>query len=297
MILWGVVLIVAIAVGIGLFLASRPPAEQLQGEVEAEEINVATKALARVETLNVDEGDHVTKGQLLATLSAPEIDNGRQQAQAALDSARALQSLTIEGARSEDVADRLFAEGVIAAQRRDEAHAARDSTARAAQAAKSQYDKVTAGVRPQNRAIADAQVRAAAAATGTADTLKAETRLVAPIDGEVSRRLLRTGEIVSPILPAYQLVDIAHPWVTLNVREDDYKGMATGRELTGHVPALGRDVRFRVSHVAAQGSFATWRATRQSRGYDVRAFEVKLKPVAPVPGLRPGMSVLFDWPQ
>ena len=187
MILWGVVLIVAIAVGIGLFLASRPPAEQLQGEVEAEEINVATKALARVETLNVDEGDHVTKGQLLATLSAPEIDNGRQQAQAALDSARALQSLTIEGARSEDVAsvrstwlaaqatadlaavssrraDRLFAEGVIAAQRRDEAHAARDSTARAAQAAKSQYDKVTAGVRPQNRAIADAQVRAAAAA-------------------------------------------------------------------------------------------------------------------------------------
>lgn len=45
------------------------------------------------------------------------------------------------------------------------------------------------------------------------------------------------------------------------------------------------------------GQLRHWRATRQSRGYDVRAFAVKLKPVTPVAGLRPGMSVLFDWPQ
>lgn len=318
--LWGGLVLVAVLIGIGLWLASRPAPEPLQGEVEAEEINIATKTLARVDHLRVDEGDRIRQGQVLATLSAPEVANGRQQAQAALDSARALQSIAVEGARGEDVAsvratwlaaqatadlaatssrraDRLFAEGVIAAQRRDEAHAARDSSARAAQAAKAQYDKVVAGVRPQNRAIADAQVRAATAATATADALLRETKLVSPIDGEVSRRLLRDGEIVSPILPAFQVIDIDHPWVTLNVREDDYRGMAMGRELVGHVPALDRDVRFRVAHVAAQGSFATWRATRQSRGYDVRAFAVKLKPVTPVAGLRPGMSVLFDWPQ
>ncbi|MET4897824.1 efflux RND transporter periplasmic adaptor subunit [Sphingomonadaceae bacterium jetA1] len=318
--LWIGLLVVAIAIGVGLWLASRPPAEQLQGQVEADEINVATKTLARVDTLLVNEGDRVRAGQVLATLSAPEIVNGRQQAVAALDSARALESLAVEGARPEDReslrsvwlaaqatadlaqvssrrADRLYAEGVIAEQRRDEAHAARDSTARAAQAAKAQYDKALAGLRPQNRAIAAAQVRAASAATATADALVRETRLVSPIGGEVSRRLLNPGEIVSPILPAFQVIDIDHPHVTLNIREDDYRGMAMGRTLTGHVPALGRDLAFRVTRIAPQGSFATWRATRQSRGYDVRAFAITLTPTAGAAGLRPGMSVLFDWPR
>lgn len=318
--LWIGLAVVAVLIAIGLWLASRPPAEQLQGEVEAEEINVATKTLARVDKLMVDEGGRVRRGQVLATLSAPEIANGQAQAEAALDTARALQSLTEEGARAEDVAsiratwlaaqatadlaavssrraDRLFAEGVIAAQRRDEARAARDSSARAAQAAKAQYDKALAGPRPQSRAVAAAQVRAAAAATGTADALMKETQLVSPVDGEVARRLLRAGEIVSPILPAFQVIEIDDPHVTLNVREDDYRGMRVGRTLTGRVPALGRDLSFRVSKVAPQGRFATWRATRQSRGYDVRAFAITLKPAARVEGLRPGMSVLFDWPQ
>ena len=318
--LWIGLLLVILLVTIGLWLASRPAPEQLQGEIEADEVNVATKALARVETLLADEGDRVTRGQVLARLSAPEIDNGSLQAQAALDSARALQSVAAEGARSEDVAsvratwlaaqatadlgavsarraERLYAEGVIAAQRRDEAVAARKSSQRAAEAAKAQYDKAIAGVRPQNRAVADAQVRAAAAGASTAAALQRETNLVSPIAGEVARRLLRPGEIVSPILPAFQIIDVDHPWVTLNVREDDYRGMKMGRTLTGRVPALKRDVVFRVAHVAPQGSFATWRATRQSRSYDVRAFAVKLTPTARVPGLRPGMSVLFDWPQ
>ena len=83
----------------------------------------------------------------------------------------------------------------------------------------------------------------------------------------------------------------------LNVQESQYAGMTKGKVLIGRVPALDRSIRFRIQHISPQGSFATWRATRQSSGYDVRAFEVKLVPVDRVPQLRPGMSVLFDWPQ
>lgn len=320
LLLWGGLLLVALLLAVGLWLAGRPAAARLQGEVEADEVNVATKTLSRVDRLLVAEGDSVRRGQLLAELSAPEVDNGARQAQAALASARALQSLAEEGARREDIeslranwqaaqatadlaavsagrAERLFAQGVIAAQRRDEAVAARVSSARIAEAAKAQYAKALAGARPQNRAVAAAQVEAAAAGVSTAAALQQETRLLAPIDGEVARLLVREGEIVSPVLPALQLIEIARPRVLLTVREDDYQGLKVGRELVGEVPALGGRHRFRVTHVSPQGSFATWRATRQSRGYDVRAFEVKLLPVQPVEGLRPGMSVLFDWPQ
>jgi HlyD family secretion protein len=65
--------------------------------------------------------------------------------------------------------------------------------------------------------------------------------------------------------------------------------------ISGTVPALGdKRVDFRVYFVNPAGDYATWRATRQSSGYDIKSFEVRARPVAATPDLRPGMSVLFD---
>ncbi len=309
---------VIILIVVGLWLASRPAPEQLQGMVDADEVNVATKALARVDRLIAQEGQRVAKGTLLATLSSPEIAGGQAQAQGALDAARAVASETNEGARSEDIASvrstwqaaqaaadlaavtsrrtaNLYAQGVVAAQRRDEAAAARDSSARNAEAARQQYLKALAGARPQNKAAANAQVRIAEAAVRTATALGQETRLLSPIDGEIARKLVQPGEVVSPVIPAYQVIDIDHPWVALNLREDRYHGLTVGSVLHGHIPALQRDADFKVYLIAPRGDFATWRATREASGYDVRTFEVRLHPLSPIPKLRPGMSVLFDW--
>ena len=315
----GVAVLAAIAVG--LWLASRPPPDQIQGMVDAHEVNVATKALARADRLLAEEGDRVRPGQLLATLSSPEISGGEQQAQGALQNAQALASMAQNGPRSQDIAaaraawmaavaaanlaqvssrraDALFAEGVFAAQRRDEAHAARDSSARQAEAARQEYNKALAGTRYEEKDAAAAQVSIARAGLNTARSISnKETRLVAPITGEISHKLVEPGEVVGPSIPAYQIVEIDRPWVSINVRENQYRGVRMGRVLTGKVPALGVNERFKVYFINPQGDFATWRATRESRGYDVRAFEVRLRPVQPIRGLRPGMSVLFPWPQ
>ncbi|AGH48216.1 multidrug resistance efflux pump [Sphingomonas sp. MM-1] len=314
-------LIVALALAVGLWFASRPAPPQLQGMVDADQVNVATKALARVEKLIAEEGQTVKAGALLATLTSPEIDAGRRQAEGALASARALEAMANEGNRAEDVralrsvwqsaqaaaglaavtarrADNLFAEGVIAAQRRDEAHAARDASAAQAEAARQQYLKAASGTRAEEKDVARAQVEVAAAGVSTAEALQAETKLIAPIGGEISKKLAEAGEIVGPAVPIYQIIDTAHPWVAVNVRENDYKGIAPGLEMRGDIPALKlKGVPFTVYHIDPQGDFATWRATRQSSGFDIRSFEVKLRPTRPVAGLRPGMSVLFAWPR
>ena len=315
----GIAVLAAIAVG--LWLASRPPPDEIQGMVDAHEVNVATKALSRADRLLAEEGDRVHPGQLLATLSSPEIAGGEEQAQGALQNAQALASMAQNGPRSQDIAasraawmaavasanlaqvssrraDALFAEGVFAAQRRDEAHAARDSSARMAEAARQEYNKAVAGTRSEEKEAAAAQVSIARAGLNTARTISnKETRLVAPIAGEISHKLVQPGEVVGPSVPAYQIVEIDRPWVSINLREDQYRGVSMGRELSGKIPALGVRSRFRVYFINPQGDFATWRATRASRGYDVRAFEVRLRPVRPIRGLRPGMSVLFPWPQ
>jgi len=319
-IIGAVVAAVLIFVIVGLVLAARPAPPQVQGTVEAETFTVATKAPSRVERLLVAEGDWVTEGQLLAVLSSPEVNARDTQAHAALQSAEALQDMSRAGARSEDLrsleaiwrsteavsqlaaqtarrSENLFAEGVISAQRRDEAVAARAATAAQSEAARQQYLKAVAGLRSEEKTIADAQVAAARAGVSATQSLEAETRMLSPTKGEVATRSANPGELVLIGVPVFTIVDLDHVWVSMTLREDQFKGLKMGASVRGDIPALGRtNVAFRISFISPEGDFATWRATRQSRGYDVRSFRVHATPVAPVEGLRPGMSVLFDWP-
>lgn len=313
------VIALLIFIAVGLFLASRPAAEQVQGMVEAETYTVTTKVPSRVERFLVEAGQTVTAGQELALMSSPELEAKSTQAQALLQSTQAIQSMSREGARTEDVAtvesiyrasqatarlaeqtarraETLFAEGVISAQRRDEAVAARNATAAQTEAARQQYLKAQTGTRPQERAIADANVSGARAAVAETESLQGETRLIAPEGGEVSQRFYNVGELVLTGVPVFVIVDTANPWVAFSVREDQFRDLKIGSTVRGDIPALNlSNVAFRVTAISPQGEFATYRSTRQSSGYDVRSFQVKAKPVNAVQGMRPGMSVLFNW--
>jgi HlyD family secretion protein len=159
-----------------------------------------------------------------------------------------------------------------------------------------QYLKTLAGTRPQEKSVADANVQGARAAVAEVESLQGETRLLAPHNGEVAERFANVGELVLTGVPVFTIVDIGDPWVAFSVREDQFRDLKIGVIVHGDVPALGvTNAAFRITAINPQGEFATWRSTRQSSGYDVRSFQVKAKPVRAVNGLRPGMSVLFDW--
>lgn len=313
---------VAVFIGIGLWLAYKPVPDQLQGMVDAEQFTIATKVpLSRVEKLLVQSGQQVKEGQELVVLASPELDARRDQAAGVLAGAQAVQARTLAGSRPENVETlratsgsaqaalglaektytrirNLHAEGVVSTQRLDEALAARDAAAGQARAAEQQYLRAVRGVPQEDKDAVAAQVEVAKAGLQAVEDLQRETTLTAPADGEISHSMVRPGEVVALGFPILTLVDVGHPWVSLNVRENQLHGLAAGKELVGSVPALdGRKLRFKVHTISAQGEFATWRATRQSTGFDVRSFEVRLHPVDAVKQLRPGMSVLFDWPQ
>ena len=320
---WAMAMAVGIALllAIGLWLAYRPAPDQIQGMVDAHEVRIASKVTGRIAAFHVEEGQAVRAGQLLYTIDSPEVAARSQQAGGALASAEAMESKARSGTRPEDIraaeaqwrraqaaadlarttyqrTQRLFDEGVLAGQKRDEARTNAIASEEAAKAARAQYDQALAGARREDQAAAGGQVEQARGAVAEVEAAAVETRVTAPMAGEIGRRLAQPGELVPQGFPVFVLTDTAHPWVTLNVREDQLRGLARGTEITGRVPALGdRSVRFRVAYLAPAGDFATWRATRQSSGFDIKSFEVRVRPVAPVSGLRPGMTVLFDWPQ
>lgn len=315
-----IALVLAIVVVIGLWLAWRTPAEQLQGMADADTINVAAKITARLAELKVREGDRVTAGQVLFVLDSPEVAAKEQQAQGALEAARAVADKADEGARSEDIraaqanwkraeagatladatyqrVQNLFNEGVMTRQKRDEALAQARSSRELSNAARAQYDQALAGARDQDKRAAQGQVRQAQGAVAEVDAARDEVNGRAPMAGEINKRMSDIGELVPAGYPVFTLVDIDRMWVSVNLRESQMRGLKVGTRLRGNVPALDRHAEFEVYFINPAGDYATWRATRQSSGYDVRSFEIRLRPVAPIEGFRPGMSVLFGWPQ
>ena len=317
----GFILFLVAMVALGLWLAYKPEKQQIQGMVEAKTINVSTKIPSRVEQLFAHEGDQVKKGQVLGTLTSPAILAKQEQALGVLQSAKALEQTALRGSQQENIdalkanwqsaqaqahlaqvtfqrADNLLKEGVISRQRRDEAQAAKLSATQLAEAARQQYLRAERGSTNEQLSSAQAQVKIAQAGVFEANALNEEMQLIAPDDGEVSESFANVGELVAAGIPLYTLVDLKNQWVSINLREDQFNQLTLGSILHGDIPALNQsNIAFKVSHIAAQGTFASWKPTRQSSGYDVRTFEIKLKPIQPIANLHPGMSVLFAWPQ
>lgn len=302
----------------GWFLI-KPPPLIVQGEVEATQVQVASKIFGRIESLATREGEIVKKGQLLATIESPEIRAKMKQAEAAQKAAGAQREKAFKGTRSEEIRmalnmwqrakagaeltqktyeriRNLHRDGVVPAQKLDEAEAQWKGAQRAEKAAKATYDMALAGARKEDRATASALAEQASGALAEVEAYLEETRLLAPIDGEVADIIPETGELISPGYPIVTLVDLRDVWVTFNLREDLLSKIRMGSLLPVLFPALGnREINFKVNYITALGDFASWRATKATGDFDLKTFEVRAIPVRPVEGLRPGMSAVVDW--
>ena len=307
---------VVIVVGlIGFFLLDRSP-DIIQGEVEVSEYRISSKVPGRILELRVNEGDYVHVGDTLAILDAPEVQAKKTQAQSAEDAAAALSDMAQAGARQEQVSgayqlwqqakagleiaqktyervQRLYDEGVMTAQKRDEAFASYKALQAQEKAAKSQYDMAVNGARQQEKRAAQAQVNRARGAVQEVQSYIRETVQVSNVEGEVSSIYPKVGELIgtgSPIMSISVMNDL---WGTFNVREDKLNGMKIGDTFTAFAPAFNKELKMKVFYIMDQGSFAVWKATKANGQYDLKTFEVKARPEEVFEGLRPGMSLII----
>lgn len=311
-------LIVLVIMGISQLqqFATQPREQFLQGQMEARRVLVAGKVPGRIERLLVHEGDVVQKDSLIAVLSSPEIEAKKIQAQGALGAAKAQASKARNGARSEDItalkamADRaqeaatlakntynrvqkLYNEGVLPLQKRDEAETQMKASQSAADAARAQYNQAVAGARSEDKAAANALVLQAKGANAEVDAYLEETKIRTPITGEVSLKLAEEGEVVGSGMPIIAVTDLNDSWAVFHLREDYLKNVSKGKKFYLQVPALDKTVEMVVSYIASVGDYATWRSSKESSGFDLKTFEVRLRPTHKVENLRPGMSVLL----
>jgi len=188
---------------------------------------------------------------------------------------------------------RLFDEGVMSAQKRDEAYASYKAMEAQMKAAQSQYDMARNGARHEDKMAAAAQVGRARGAVSEVSSYIRETVQIAQAEGEVMDIYPKQGELVGTGSPIMTIAIMKDLWGTFNVREDQLNGLAMGKTFTAFVPAFNKDIQMKVYYMKDQGSYATWKATKANGQYDLKTFEVKARPVEKMDGLRPGMSLVI----
>ena len=311
----GFIAVVIIVALIG-FLALDRDADIIQGQVEVTEYRVSSKVPGRILELRVNEGDYVRAGDTLAILDAPEVRAKMEQARSAESAAAALELKAQNGARKEQIQgaysvlqqakagyeiaeksyqriQRLYDEGVMSAQKRDEVYANYKAMEAQMKAAQSQYDMAVNGARMEDKLAAAAQVGRAKGAVQEVNSYIHETVQIAQKEGEVANIYPKVGELVGTGSPIMSIAVMDDMWGTFNVREDQLNGMKVGSEFTAFVPAFNKEIKMKVYYLKDQGSYAVWKATKSNGQYDLKTFEVKARPVEKLDGLRPGMSLII----
>jgi HlyD family secretion protein len=306
------------AAGVGAYWLSRPePIPPVIGVVRTTEVRIAPEVAGQLATIKVEKGDRVRAGDVVAELSAEELAASVGQARAALAAATADRNNVYAGVRAEQIAS-LAAEIAKAKSRstyaeqqrtrtsfltaRDAAsqqaldQAENDAASARADVAEAQanHDAAVAGPTKEERAIADAQVKAAASALAVLERQLDKTILRAPADGVVSVIVAEVGENIHAGQPVLVIEAAGKQWLSFNAREDLLRGLTVGSKVDVLQAGTREPTPALVTELRPLGTFATWQAERAVGDHDRNTLRLRLDLQGNATGFEPGMTVWIN---
>ncbi len=312
-----VVVLVVLAVAVAGFLFMNKPDDFIEGQAEGTTVRISGKLPGRIVDFYVQEGDSVHAGDTLVCIHSAVVEAQLTQAEAMQDVARAQNRKVDAGTRKQIIQsaydiwqqakaavditqktynrmERLYGEGVMSEQKRDEAKAAYDAAVAGAAAAESQYRLAVAGAQKEDKESTAAMVSAAHGGVEQVQAVLDDAYLTAPFDGTIDQIYPEVGELVAMGAPIMNLLRTDKRWITFNVREELLNDLTMGKKINVMVPALGmKDIEVEIYFIRDMGSYATWRSTKATGEWDSRTFQIKARPTQKVEGLRPGMSIIY----
>ena len=275
------------------------PATAASGTIECDEIHVASRYGGRVETLFAREGDSLTNGQLIAELSAPELHAQRAEAAATLADLEA-------GARKEELAAaksewesaiaelelaqneakralELFRTATISEIERDRAASHATALEKMVAAAKSRYEVLTAGTRPD-------RIEQARATLHRIDTHLAELRVTAPTNCVLEVLSVKIGDVAAPNRELATLLLAQHLWIRVYVAQPQLGKLKLGQTVEVRADAFpAKSFRGEIEQISRSAEF-TPRNVQTTEERVKRVFGVKVRLRNDSDELRPGMT-------
>jgi HlyD family secretion protein len=275
----------------------------LYGNVDLRQIELPFNGNERISAVLVQEGDHVTQGQLLARLDtsrlAPQVAKAEAdlaaqtqsvdrlhhgnrpeeiaQARANLDAAAA----DAENARAQFTRLRALSDSssgrAVSRQDMDTAKAALDSAEARLAVNRKALALELAGPRKEDVAQGEAQLRGDLAQLALVQQQLKDAELLAPQNAVVRSRIVEPGEIASPQKAAFTLAITDPKWVRVYVTETDLGAVREGLTASVTVDAFrGRDFAGWVGFISPVAEFTPKSVEtselRSSLVYEVRVF-------------------------
>ena len=247
------------------------------GRLEATEVDVAAKYPGRLATVTVNEGDEVTAGQVVATISSPETEAQLRAAQAQLLKAKQAlaEAIALIAQRNSDLTTArndfergkaLVGQGWLTQQVFDQRRNRFEAAEATYAAAEAQRDQ------------AESQIKSAQATVEQLQSVLVDLVLVSPRSGRVQYRLARAGEVVAAGQRVLTILDLQDVYMTIYLPAD-----VAGKLM------LGDEARIIARSISRNTSFpppsASWRPTpslrpralRRRRSGEKLMFRVKLQ--------------------
>lgn len=293
-------------------LAENRAALTVTGTIEAKTIVASFKVPGRIESISVQEGDAVTKGEELAVLDKRELEAKLRQAQGAREAAEGQVSqagiaISLTGQQIEAKVEQAKAvlskaqvgvtnaeqqlervhklqEGGAASQSMaDQAQNAYDAAVQDLEAARGQLNEsITARLQVQ---VAESQYKAATGLYQQADGSLAEAEayvdnavLKAPYSGYITDQFLEEGEMLNAGTPVFEITDLEHTFVKVFIDETKIGRVQIGQEAQISLDAYpGQVFKGKVVWINDAGQFAVKKAISEQYSHDIRSFEVKIE--------------------
>jgi HlyD family secretion protein len=246
------------------------------GRIEATQVDVSAKYPGRLATLTVDEGDEVTAGQQVATISSPETEAQLRSAQAQVlktRQAKAEAIALIAQRDSELTFSRTdYERGKTLLQKGDIAQQVVDQRRNRFEAAEAGYVAANA-----QRDQAESSIKSAESEVERLQSILVDLVLVSPRSGRVQYRLARAGEVVSGGQRILTVLDLNDVYMTIYLPAEQAGRLTIGDQARTILDPIPQYVLPNtVSFVATEAQF-TPKSVETTEEREKLMFRVKLQ--------------------
>ena len=274
---------------------------QIQGKIENEQIAVVSKIPGKIIKIFVKEGDLVKKGDTLAILDIPEVDAKKNQAEAAVTSAKAQYNMAVKGATENQIKQleakkqglkeqyqfaqksikrlsNMLQDSLVSQQTYDEAFAKYEGAQAQYNAVVAELDEAKKGGRIEQQTMALGQQDRAYGALQEVETADKERYVIAPQDMSIETITLNIGELA---LPGYTLFNgyISNStYFRFTIPESQLDKIKKGQEMTVHVFYKKKDFKGTVSTIKQLGAYGNIATAYPDYEMQESLFEIKITP-------------------
>jgi len=300
--------------------------DQASAPTRTQDVQQAEQSVRRIQAQLVDAKRTLERRKLLLSkgyVSQQDVDASQTQidlAEADLASAQERVGLLKEGPRKEDIAPTQI--GVDTAKMAVESAKVRVETAKVrVEQSKVRYNQAQVAVKSAEVQLATERANARQAQVRSKDILRSqadvaqienrvaeqsvllgETRIVAPIPGEVTGKYLEEGELVASATAGFAqgaaivtIADLTRMQVKVNVNEVDVSRLSVGLPVEIRVDGIAdKAFQGRVVSLAPASLGSTQQGASASASGNIVRFEVKIAVTERDKRLRPGMTANVD---